>query len=185
MNASDPVQSDEIRELLETIRADREAAKQKERGERWTRYVSLTIVALAVLASMASLQAGRFSGASSSAQAQSADQWSFFQAKSIKRHLAEAEARAAAGVEREKLQADVERYAKEGAAIQGKAEELEKARDAASRHAAPLGSAIAVLQVSIAIASVCLITKKKALWAAAGVLGALGTGFLVYGVWLV
>jgi glutamate formiminotransferase len=64
-------------------------------------------------------------------------------------------------------------------------EDLERARDAASRHSTPLGAAIAVLQVAIAIASVCLITKKKVLWAASGVFGAVGTGFLVYGLWLV
>ena len=66
--------------------------------------------------------------------------------------------------------------------VEAKAQGLEAARDEAARHGPPLGFAIASLQISIALASVCLITKRKGLWAAAGVLGLVGIGYLVYGL---
>ena len=66
---------------------------------------------------------------------------------------------------------------------QAKAHEAE--RDEAAKHGPPLGSGIAALQIAIALASVCLITKRKSLWAAAGALGAGGLGYLVYGLFLV
>ena len=49
----------------------------------------------------------------------------------------------------------------------------------------PLGFAIACLQISIALASACLITKRKILWGVSGLLGGIGTCFLIYGLYLV
>ena len=41
------------------------------------------------------------------------------------------------------------------------------------------------MQISIALASFCLITKRKALWATAGALGTLGIAYLIHGLYLV
>ena len=58
-------------------------------------------------------------------------------------------------------------------------------RDEAAKHGPPLGFGITCLQISIALASVCLITKRKALWGASALLGAVGILYLVYGLYLV
>ena len=93
------------------------------------------------------------------------------------------EARVSAGVDAARAAADVARYQKEEQEVQAKARALEQARDAASKHGAPLGFAIASLQISIALASVCLITKRRLLWGASGLLGIVGFGYLLWGLY--
>jgi hypothetical protein len=77
------------------------------------------------------------------------------------------------------------RYRTEEKDVEAKAMSLEAARDEAARHGRPLGFSIASLQISIALASVCLITKRKGLWGASAALGALGIAYLVYGLYIV
>jgi Domain of unknown function (DUF4337) len=180
-------QHDDIRELIRSIHEDRQASKLKEKREGWTRYVSLMIVLLAVATAIGSLKAGGFGGRVMLSQAQASDSWAFYQAKSIKRRIAELETRTASNVDsvRAAAQADVARYQAEEGEVQARAKALEAVRDAAAKHGPPLGFAIASLQISIALASVCLITKKKPLWATSAVLGSIGIGYLIYGLYFV
>ena len=185
MSTTDEAQQD-VRELIRSIHEDRQAAKLKEKREGWTRYVSLMIVLLAVATAIGSLKAGGFSSRVMLNQAQASDTWAFYQAKSIKRHIAELATRTAAAPENAAHAAEeAARYQKEEGEVQAHARALEAERDAAARHGKPLGFAIASLQIAIALASVCLITKRKPLWAASGVLGAIGIGYLVYGLYFV
>jgi hypothetical protein len=176
---------DDVRELIKSIHEDRKAAKQKEAREAWTRYVSLMIVVLAVATAIGSLKAGGFGSKVVLYQAQSSDTWAFYQAKSIKQRIAELEARGGDAALTAKAAADVARYRVELADLESKAHATEARRDDAARHGPPLGFAIASLQISIALASVCLITKRKALWGASGLLGAVGVAYLVYGLYFV
>jgi hypothetical protein len=176
---------EDLRELIRSIQEDRQATRAKERREGWTRYVSLMVVALAVAAAIGSLKAGSFGGRVMLSQAQASDTWAFYQAKSIKQHVSEMEAHMASGAEAARAAADVERYRTEEKGLEAKAEALEARRDEASRHGPPLGFAIASLQISIALASVCLITKRKTLWAASAILGSVGIGYLIYGLYLI
>jgi hypothetical protein len=180
---TNPFEQDEVRELIRTLHADRQAAKDKEKREGWTRYVSLMIVTLAVATAIGSLKAGGFGSKVMLNQSQASDAWAFYQAKTIKQRLAEMEARGATAELASRAAADVERYRHEEAELQAKAQGFEAARDQAALHGPPLGFAIAALQISIALASVCLITKRRLLWAAAGILGSVGIAYLVYGLW--
>ena len=185
MTTADDAQQD-VRELIRSIHEDRQAAKLKEKRESWTRYVSLQIVLLAVATAIGSLKSGGFGSKVMLSQAQASDTWAFYQAKSIKRHIAELATRTAATPENNaRAGEDVVRYQKEEADVQAHARSLEAARDAAARHGPPLGFAIASLQIAIALASVCLITKRKPLWAASATLGAIGIGYLIYGLYFV
>src|SRR5208282_1363802 len=85
---------DELKALVAELRAEHVAQKEKEKRERWTKYVSLTMVVVAVLAAIATLKGGGFSTRSLKEmneatfnQTQASDQWSFFEAKSIKQNL--------------------------------------------------------------------------------------------------
>jgi hypothetical protein len=181
----DSAQEKDIQELIRSIHAERNAAKEKERRESWTKYVSLMIVVLAVATAIGSLKSGGFSSRVMLKQAQASDTWSFYQSKSIKQRISEMEARSLAGDEAKRAAADVDRYRGEEKDLLAKADTLEKERDEAARHGKPLGFAIASLQIAIALASVCLITKRKLLWGASGVLGAVGAAYLIYGLYLV
>jgi hypothetical protein len=183
--AAMPSTDDDVKELIKEIHADRVAAKEKDRRESWTRYVSLMIVALAVATGIGSLKAGWFGSKVILYQAQASDTWALYQAKSVKQRIAELEARGLDAQLAAKAAADVVRYGAEERDVETKAKSLEHARDEAGRHGPPLGFAIASLQISIALASVCLITKRKGLWAASASLGALGIGYLVYGLYVV
>jgi uncharacterized membrane protein YoaK (UPF0700 family) len=164
----------ELKQFIIDLKADRAATKEKEQREAWTKYVSLTVVIIAVFAAVATQWGGKYSSRTQMSQAQASDQWSFYQAKSIKQHLVET---AQAQVKRsgntndeevartiKKLSDDVARYDKEKAEIKAKAEGLEKVRDDASKRSGALGQAISYFTVAIASASICLVTKKKPLW---------------------
>jgi hypothetical protein len=95
------------------------------------------------------------------------------------------EARARPGAGADGSSAEVARYRTEEAEIKAQAEGFEKVRDENAKHGPPLAFGIALLQISIALASVCLITKRRLLWAVAGLLGTVGFGYVVVGIYLV
>jgi hypothetical protein len=175
-------QQEEISALIKAIHEDRQAAKNKEKRDAWTKYVSLMI---AVITAYGSLKAGGFSSKVLLNQAKASDEWAFFQAKSIKRSLAEMEARVGSQETQAEAKQRADRYQQEQDDIQKKAKAYEADRDESAKHGPPLGSGIAALQIAIALASVCMITKRKSMWLASGCLGAGGLLYLIYGLFLV
>jgi uncharacterized membrane protein YoaK (UPF0700 family) len=164
----------ELKQFIIDLKADRAATKEKEQREAWTKYVSLTVVIIAVFAAVATQWSGKYSSRTQMSQAQASDQWSFYQAKSIKQHLVEttlAQVKRSGNTNEEevariikKLNDELARYDKEKAEIKAKAEGLEKVRDDASKRSGMFGQAISYFTVAIASASICLVTKKKPLW---------------------
>ena len=164
----------ELKQFVADLKTDRAATKEKELREAWTKYVSLTVVIIAVFAAIASQWAGKFSSRTLISQAKASDQWSYYQAKSIKQNLYEVSrnhlppggnTNDPAFLKQEKeFQERVARYEKEKADIKAKAESLEQARDTASDLGGRMGRTISFFSVSIAMASICMVTKKKPLW---------------------
>ena len=177
--------NDDIQELIREIHNDRVSAKEKDKRESWTRYVSLMVVVLAVATAIGSLKGAGFGGKVMHKPSQASDPRALDQAHSIKQRIAELEARGADSALAAKAAEDVRRYGDEEKTVEAKAMSLEAERDEAARHGPPLGFGIASLQISIALASVCLITKRRGLWAASGLLGLVGVGYVVYGLYLV
>jgi len=191
---------DELKQLVAELRAEHVAQKEKEKRERWIKYVSLTMVVIAVLAAIATLKGGGFStrtlkdmNEATFNQTQASDQWSFFEAKSIKQnlyqieldHLNAAPAPDAAAVA--KMKAKVEKYEKDKADITATAKKFEAARDAArnsatisAEHSKQMGLAITLFQIAIALGAMCLIVKKKPLWIVSTILGALAAAQMIY-----
>jgi len=86
----------ELKAFITDLKADRASQKEKEKRESWTKYVSMSIVFIAVLATIATTWAGKYSSRTMVAlndatynQALASDQWSYFQANSIKQNLYE------------------------------------------------------------------------------------------------
>ena len=196
----------ELKAFIADLKQDRAAQKDKERREAWTKYTAVSLVFIAVLAAVATQWSGKYSGRvlvelndSTFKQAQASDQWSYYQAKSIKQNLYEAMREVAAKTpgtngEHEKqaldaFNAKAAKYEAEKKEIKQKAEQLEHERDAArvaapsaSEHGSGMGLAIAVFQISIALASICMVTKKRPLWYVALILAALATAKMIL-VW--
>ncbi len=189
--------------FIAELKADRAAQKEKERREAWTKYTSMSLVFIAVLAAIATQWAGKYSSRvlvdlnnSTFNQAKASDQWSFYQAKSIKENLYEAlgelpskSGDAATTQSPENFKAKVAKYEKEKAEVKKEAERLEALRDEArvaateaSSHGSGMGTAIAVFQIAIAMGSICLVTKKRSLWYLSVALAVAATAMMVH-VW--
>ena len=197
----------ELKTFIADLKQDRAAQKEKEHREAWTKYTAVSLVFIAVLAAVATQWSGKYSGKvlvelnnSTYKQAQASDQWSYYQAKSIKQNLYEAVSEvagksAATNGEHETqalaaFNAKVAKYEAEKKEIKQKAEDLEKERDdsrsvatSASEKGGGMGLAIAIFQISIALASICMVTKKRPLWYVSLALAALATARMIL-VWL-
>ena len=193
----------ELKEFIIDLKADRAATKAKEKREAWTKYVSLSIVMIAVIAAIAAQWGGKYSSRvltqlndATFNQTLASDQWAFYQAKSIKLKAYEiardelAHSAGAADPATAKLIATYEEqiasYKKEQKDIEAKAHDLEAKRDAARQAAGGasgkggrMGLAISFFSVAVALASICLVTKKKPLWFAALILAGIAISEMV------
>lgn len=197
----------ELKTFIADLKAERVAQKEKEQRESWTKYTSMSIVFIAVLAAIATQWAGKYSGRTlvelnnaTFHQAKATDQWSYYQANSIKQNLYESikellpkdpGAGNPEGAKRgDAFMTKIADYDNRKKDSKKKAEDLEKQRDDAratatdsSKHGAGMGFAVAIFQISIAMGSICLVTKKKWLWYVSLLLAALATAQMVM-VWL-
>ena len=114
---------------------------------------------------------------------QAANQWSFYQAKSTKQNLSELGSELASNdILKEKYRREATRYQAEKEAIKQKAESLDQEAEHWDARVDPLleksaalmhphhvlAQAITLIQISIALASICALTKVRALfWASA------------------
>ena len=129
--------------------------------------------------------AGLYKNNASLKKTEASNQWNYFQAKSTKQSLAELARDLAAEDKRASYQGKVDRYEKEKTEIKQAAEKLEadatqwdKQSDEQMHQHHRWAQATTVLQVSIAMAAIALLTKKKwleyAMFAAAGVGAVIG-----------
>jgi len=185
----------EFRDLVAFIKADRQAQKDKDARDGWTKFVSLSMIFIAVLAAIATQKSGGFSSGvmkklneATFNQAAASDQWSLYEAKSIKQSLVENQIDLLKDVSVKDtksiaaLEAKAKRYNSEKADIMKEAQGLEAKRDEARKAAerlSSLGSQIAlsctIFQVAVALGGVCLIMKKKGIWWISLTLGTLAT----------
>jgi hypothetical protein len=187
----DDLQSElkELKQFVADLKADRVAAKEKEQRESWTKYVSLSIVIIAVFAGIDAQWAGKYGSMSQMSQAQASDQWNFYQAQSVKQHLFDVTRRQLpknatdpeALQQQKEFEAKIADYEARKAKIKEDAEKLEKKRDYAGQVGSKLGLALTCFSVSIAMASICMMSKKKPLWFIAMALAAFGVVQMIVG----
>ncbi len=194
----------ELKQFIAELKADRTAQKEKEQRESWTKYTSLSLVFIAVFAAIATQWSGKYSSRvlvslndSTFHQAKASDQWSYYQAKSIKQNLYELTreqlakpGETNAGKLLDTLNSKISKYEVEKKQIQNEAEKLEKQRDEAraaakisSDHGGGMGLAVSIFQISIAMGSICLVTKKKPLWFLSLILAGAATAEMIR-VWV-
>ncbi len=124
---------------------------------------------------------------------QASDQWNFYQAKGIKRHVFEVQRdalhlqpTAAARRLAARYDAEVKRYAREQEQIMRDARALERRRDEAKALAQQydaryqrLALAVAFYQIGIVVCSVAAIVRRAPLWYLGLLGGAVGTAYLL------
>jgi hypothetical protein len=132
--------------------------------------------------------AGLFKNNAAIKKTEASNQWNYFQAKSTKQSLAEMSRDLAPGeAEKAKYQAKVDRYEKEKNEIKAVAEKLEaeaaawdQQSDAQMHQHHRWAQSTTVLQVSIALAAIALLTKKR--WLEFAMIIAGGAGVIVGGL---
>lgn len=111
-------------------------------------------------------------------QQKASDQWSYYQAKSIRRYVSEVARDTFAEMkdpkQSEQYAKNAEKYKKDDEEISEKAKELEAESELEGRHALRLHFGEVFLEVSIVFASLAILTKRPLLWYLCILGGALG-----------
>jgi hypothetical protein len=147
-------------------------------GEAWISWVALSTAILAVLAAIASLLSGEYANEAMMNQIETADQWSYYQAKSIKSAVVDVKM-ALSGTPDEQDQSKRARYEKEQEEIKSEAEAKQAAARSYFHKHEVFARSVTMFQIAIAIAAISALTKKRSFWIVSLVFGALGCGFLV------
>src|SRR5215469_458679 len=149
----------------------------KHSGETWISWVALSTAILAVLAAIASLLSGEHANEAMINQIEASDQWSYYQAKSIKAAVLDAKtAFTGASSEPDKLNRD--RYAHEQEEIKSEAEQKQAAAKSYFHKHEVFARGVTMFQIAIAIAAISALTKKRSFWVVSLVFGAFGCAFL-------
>lgn len=152
-----------------------------EEKEKWHGWLALSTAVMAVLAALTTLYMGKFSSRAIMAQGQETNQWSYYQAKSIKGHTYEinlktmqlqyialkgANAETAAEYQKtmDGYKNEITRYEAEKKEIKAKAEEIAKGKLKAQDMGGNFAYALIFLQIALMLASISSLTKRKYLW---------------------
>jgi hypothetical protein len=167
---------------------------EAEAKRHWIDHAARTTAVLAVLAAVSSGQYANQFSRTILAQAEASDQWSYYQAKSIKRHLVAAQIETLTAMARtspqaaadlEKLQAGdqaaVKRYDGELVEAKAKAEKIEADKRLHQKQGNWFQGAFIVLQAGVVLCTIASSSKRKELWAVAIALGVLGLALVGYG----
>ena len=167
--------------------------------EKWLNYLALTTVVLAVCATLSTFKGAGYSTRAVLSQTQAANQWSYYQSKSIKGYLYENQKETMElelKRERAKLSKDLQdeyekkiaaynqklkRYEEEKAEISREAKKLESIRDESQKHTQAFGLAVIFLQIAILLSSIAALLKKKYVWVLGMGCGVVGLVYFVNG----
>jgi len=153
--------------------------------EKWVSAVALSTAILAALAAIASLLAGDHANEGMLNQIKSSDQWSYYQAKSIKSGLLSSKIdllKAAGKPIPEGDETKLDEYSKEQTEIREKAEKLEKNSEALMASHLILARSVTLFQIAIAIGAIAVLTNRRIFWGLSLALGAGGLVFLIGGL---
>jgi hypothetical protein len=150
----------------------------KHSGEAWISGVALSTAILAVLAAIASLLSGEHANEAMLNQIEASNQWSYYQAKSIKAAVLDAKM-TFTGASDESDQSKRARYEKEQQEIRSEAEHKEAAAKSYFHKHEVFARGVTMFQIAIAIAAISALTKKRSFWLVSLVFGAFGCAFLV------
>jgi hypothetical protein len=162
-------------------------------GDNFVSRIAVTTAILSTLGAVGGYEAGHtqnaallFKNEAAIQKTAASNQWNYYQAKSNKQNLAELSVTLTRGEDRERFKQEIDRYKKEKLDIKADAEKLEAtAREADRKSEKEMqvhgrwALSTTLLQISIALSAIALLTRKK--WLLYGVFGAAGIG-VVFGM---
>ena len=149
--------------------------------QHWTLGVALTCALLAAMAAVASMKAGHYSNEALMLQIESANQWNYFQAKSIKESQLKTKTEILGALGKPLSETDQSKgaeYSQDKEQIQKRAEELSReARHYLEKHHV-LAHSVTMFQIGIAIGAISVLTKRRLFWYVSLAFGAVGLSFV-------
>jgi len=178
-------------EALDTIQDEVQSHAEE---SRFNGFIALFVAVVATFMALCNVKDGNVVQNMQQSQAKAIDQWAYYQSKSTKQHIAENSAdmlkvqlemnpglkpEIRAKVEAKILAQEVaaKKYEKEKEGIKAEAVQAAKDYDAMNIHDDQFDLAEACLSVAVALAGVTALTKKRWLFAVAGVFASFGTLF--------
>jgi hypothetical protein len=147
-------------------------------GAVWISWVALSTAILAVLAAIAGLLSGKHVNEAMMNQIEASDQWSYYQAKSIKAAVLDAKIALSAAPSEQDREKTVT-YQKEEAGIKSEAEHKEAAAKSNFHKHEVFARGVTMFQIAIAIAAISALTKRRRFWIVSLLFGGVGCVFLV------
>jgi hypothetical protein len=149
--------------------------------EQWTLGVALTCALLAGMAAVASMKAGHYANEAMILQIESADQWNYFQAKSIKEAQLKTKVEILNALGKPTSEADKSKaaeYSQDKEQIQKKAGELStEAKHSLHTHHI-LAHSVTMFQIAIAVGAISVLTKRRLFWLVSLGFGVVGLLFV-------
>jgi hypothetical protein len=164
--------------------------------EKWMKVMASTVTALAVVASIAGSRASFYISKAQFLAAQEQDQWSYFQAKSIKQDIfllqensLKTELLGLTTPEQKKLieqtlqnsTGTISRYDQEKKDIQKKAASLDADNVKVTRRGTQFSLAVVFAQTAIMLSSLGVLLNRRKLWIFGIVLGVISLFFIING----
>ena len=149
-------------------------------GETWISWVALSTAILAVLAAIAGLLSGMHANEAMMSQIQASDQWSYYQAKSIKASVLDAKMSLSAAPN-EADRTNAARYEEEQNEIKKEAEAKQAEAKSNFHQHEVFARSVTMFQIAIAIAAISALTKKRRFWIVSLLFGIVGCVFLALG----
>ncbi len=192
------IETDDLKERLDEVRerAGGEGGEGEGRSAPWTLWLSLSTAILAVLAAIASLESGGWANDAIILkndavlhQSKADDQWALYQARGVKHVILETQSEAASNPElAKKWRGEADREKTEAATVKGEAETEEATVERANEHSEhalhvhhEFAKSVTIFQVSIALAAIAALTRRKPMWWLSLGIGGLGAVFFVLG----
>jgi len=165
-------------------------------GERWMLYSALIAALLAVAAAVSGLYSSHYANEAMLEQMSATDQWSYYQAKSVKQHLTEMELdlfklellkndaaplKAQIQGKMKSLEDNIARYDKEKAATKAEAEDISKAQGVLKRHGGNFGLSVMFFQIAIMLSAIGSLLKQRGAWICGLIIGVAGFVYFING----
>lgn len=150
-------------------------------GERWTLGVALTCALLAAMAAVTLMKAGHYSNEAMILQIESANQWNFFQAKSIKEAQLKTKGEILNALGKTISDSDKSKaaeYNQDKEQIQKRAEELSRDARHYLRQHHILAHSVTMYQIAIAVGAISVLTKRRLFWFVSLAFGLVGLIFM-------
>jgi Domain of unknown function (DUF4337) len=190
------LETQDVQEMKERLEESREEGGGEARTNAWTVWLSLSTAVIAVLAAIASLEAGANANDAILRkddailhQSRAGDAWAHYQAAGIKSVVYATQAASAAPELAARWQGEADReratqkeVKEEADAEDARVEEMdEKASHKLHVHH-QFAKSVTVFQVSIALAAIAALTRRKPMWWVSLAVGVSGVVFFVIGL---